>query len=174
MLGCFRLSVVFPVFCFLPFFLPHERDSSSISTSMYSQFVFLCYHITRVMGCLVKNIFAFAALFFCCDFPPPPLGGLRRVGVRESEVGGGIERTVCARVYHGGAKAPLIEVSVESERFAVPFGRCFRLARRANTCQRTPCEKPSAGLRLAFRGHYSTEDRAAWRSIPISHSTPVN
>lgn len=41
---------------------------SSISTSIYSQFVSLCSHITKVMGWLVKNIFASATLFFCCDF----------------------------------------------------------------------------------------------------------
>lgn len=44
------------------------------------------------MGWLIKNIFAFAALFFCCDFPPPPHGGLRvvsRLCARVHVVGGG-------------------------------------------------------------------------------------
>ena len=52
-------------FCF---FLLFCLSSSRISTSIYSQFVFLCSHITKVMGLLVKNIFACATLFFCSDF----------------------------------------------------------------------------------------------------------
>lgn len=66
------------------------------------------------MGCLIKNIFAFAVLFFCCDFPPPPLGGLHVapcLSAPENEVGGGIERTGCSLVYSlDGAKIDSMEV----------------------------------------------------------------
>lgn len=56
---------------FLSFF---HFSFSSISTSIYSQFVFLCSHITKVMGWLVKNIFAFATLFFCGDLSSTHVG----------------------------------------------------------------------------------------------------
>lgn len=73
---CVVYCPLFVCFLFLLLAPPPSSSSlaclsfSSISTSIYSQFVFLCSHITKVMGLLVKNIFAFATYFSAAIFHP--------------------------------------------------------------------------------------------------------